>query len=715
MFQQKHNLILLLSFILGSSQFSWSQVPKDLARSVPLWVEQNELGESLLKWLPDENAEEYRIYTIDFAPFVSTPLLAAVDGSVTEFNLGYLSPGASQSYYIQKSGENGIGVGMIDVGFEIAAPNQRGRCLLAVSDTIYQTLSSEIMLTRDDLLLDGWEVDIMVVEDSSQVTEVKSMISQWYDDNYELSQSLFLLGHIPVPYSGNTAYDGHSNHYGAWSADTYYAEMDGNWTDQFVNETSPSRPENQNVPGDGKFDQTSIPGDVELEVGRVDFSNLPAFTEGEIELTRRYLEKLHLFKTGQKEFNRRALVENNFPSFDEAFGQSAWRNFPTFFGGKEVTQGNYEVQLDTSSYLCSYACGGGSYTSCGGIGSTANLWASKDIQTVFTMVFGSYFGDWDSKDNFLRSALASGDILTNAWSGRPIWQLWHMGLGKNIGYSTRFTMNASSSVFNAGYGAHSTHIGLMGDPTLRLFYPKPVASVSAIFNEGNIDITWSASEDSDAAYLLYRKEANTGWEVLEALLEDTLYTDHCISPGKYSYMVKNIRLEKSGSGSFYNSSLGRSTELEVLNNDYLSVFYMDADQDGYGNPDKDSTACDSPENFVLNDLDCDDNNPDIHPDAIDIPDNGIDEDCDGEDLVPTEELINWEIKVFPNPSHGFVQIESNRTKELNYKLYDPLGQLLLSGKTKNNLDLRSLNNGIYLIEILDHQNKTVSKHKIILD
>ncbi|MBK9194206.1 MAG: hypothetical protein IPO17_04285 [Flavobacteriales bacterium] len=30
------------------------------------------------------------------------------------------------------------------------------------------------------------------------------------------------------------------------------------------------------------------------------------------------------------------------------------------------------------------------------------------LGSVFNMSFGSYFGDWDNKNNFLRAALASG-------------------------------------------------------------------------------------------------------------------------------------------------------------------------------------------------------------------------------------------------------------------------------------------------------------------
>ena len=55
-------------------------------------------------------------------------------------------------------------------------------------------------------------------------------------------ESVFLLGHVPVPYSGQINPDGHSNHVGAWAADVYYGELDGNWTDVTVNNTSASRP-----------------------------------------------------------------------------------------------------------------------------------------------------------------------------------------------------------------------------------------------------------------------------------------------------------------------------------------------------------------------------------------------------------------------------------------------------------------------------------------
>jgi hypothetical protein len=88
---------------------------------------------------------------------------------------------------------------------------------------------------------------------------------------------VFLLGRIRVPYSGDIYPDGHPDHEGAWPADVYYADMNGAWTDNAVNVTVANDERHRNVPEDGKFDQSVLPTDVELQIGRVDFANMPAF------------------------------------------------------------------------------------------------------------------------------------------------------------------------------------------------------------------------------------------------------------------------------------------------------------------------------------------------------------------------------------------------------------------------------------------------------
>src|SRR6185436_8869270 len=112
--------------------------------------------------------------------------------------------------------------------------------------------------------------------------------------------------------------------------------------------------------------------------------------------------------------------------------------------------------------------GGGGYYTCNGVGSSDDF-STNDIQSVFTMFFGSYFGDWDNESDFLRAPLGSTTYgLTAAWAGRPHWFFHHMGLGETIGYSTRLSQNNNGLYSPVSSGSRQVHIALMGDPTLRM-------------------------------------------------------------------------------------------------------------------------------------------------------------------------------------------------------------------------------------------------------
>ena len=59
-----------------------------------------------------------------------------------------------------------------------------------------------------------------------------------------------------------------------------------------------------------------------------------------------------------------------------------------------------------------------------------------------------------------------------------------------------------------------------------------------------------------------------------------------------------------------------------------TVWYLDADGDGYGFADSSEMFCETPSGHVSNDSDCDDDDSDVHPDAAEIC-NEIDDNCDG--------------------------------------------------------------------------------------
>ncbi len=463
-----------------------------------------------------------------------------------------------------------------------------GPVLLIVEQSLKDSLQDEVAELKNDWQREGRLVYEMVVKKDKPVIEIRDSIKTYYKSKRGLSHIL-LLGHVPVPYSGNTAWDGHGNHTGAWPADVYYGVPRGIWTDYKINNSSPGRNQNKNIPGDGKFDQNKIPGKVEIAVGRIDFSNLPEFSDSEIELTRKYLDKLHLYKTGQIQPVERALIDDNFGYFrGEAFSQSGWRNFNVFFHPDSIFSKSehgvdYFTDLSKRSYLWSYGCGGGNYRGANGIGKTKD-YASNEVQTVFTMMFGSYFGDWDVQNSFLRAALASGTTLTNCWAGRPVWYMHEMAMGYTIGQAAKSTQNnVNSKYYTPGnFGSGGCHVSLLGDPTLRMYMISPPTRLSLQKTGIDVVATWSPSPDKEIlGYRIYRKYENDEYVQLnDSIITDTSFVfPYEKKNGVYTVLVRAIKLQKTRMGSFYNLSLGaisqyfNTTSTENQKNSHFLHYY----------------------------------------------------------------------------------------------------------------------------------------------
>jgi hypothetical protein len=480
-------------------------------------------------------------------------------GTATTYTDSSVSVGTVYEYRVVKTGSSATGYGYVCVGINAPLIESRGKLVLIVDNTYASELSSELTRLQQDLIGDGWQVLRHDVARTDTVVSVKNIIKADYQADTANVKAVFLFGHVPVPYSGNSAYDGHSDHQGAWPADLFYGEMDGTWTDTSVNNTSPSRNENDNIPGDGKYDQSSIPSDVELQVGRVDLYNMPTFApKTELDLLRQYLNKDHNFRHKLITAQRRGLIDDNFGTFSgEAFAASGWRNFAPFFGASEVQALDWFSTLPTQGYLWAYGCGGGWYQGASGVGNTSNF-ASNDTQAVFTMLFGSYLGDWDVGDSFLRAPLATTTYgLTCAWAGRPHWFFHHMGQGETIGYSARVTQNNNFLYQQPNYGGRGAHVALMGDPSLRMHVVAPPTGLSAVASSP-VQLNWTASTDSVAGYHVYRSANATGpfTRLTTALIAGTSYSDSTAGAGAQTYMVRAVKLESTPSGSYYNPSQG---------------------------------------------------------------------------------------------------------------------------------------------------------------
>ncbi len=556
----------------------------------------NEDGHTVLTW----NEEAGATYSIARKSLTDNNWVTVVgntsENTFTDIQSSLATP---YEYKIFKSVAGTTVYSMIFAGNEIPAVNNRGRLLLLVDSTHVEALNDKIERWEKDAEGDGWIVVQKNIAPSMPVPDVKALIVSEYESAGGLN-TVFLLGHIPVPYSGRIVPDGHTNnHYGAWSADVYYAEMNEVWTDTNVN-TSGQPERITNVPGDGKFDNNNIIA-AELEIGRVDFYNMPAFSESEQELLAKYLDKDHAFKNKHFEPKMQAVGIDN---FGYGFDTSPDLNYPPMVGTENYITGNYRNNLLSDSYVWSYGAGGGSYTSASGISNTTNM-ATDSLQGVFTCLFGSYFGDWDTQNNFLRAALGSGTILTNAWSARPHWSFFHMALGTNIGLQAKLTQSDDGRYFQ-GFN-RSIHIALMGDPTLRLHNMHPLGSIQANYHEDGNQIQWTqelGNEETEDFNIYFKNEESDAWSFLAQVDQSVFnYVDtNSYEVGVVQYLVRPQRLQHSPSGSYYNQGIGKIANVNIP--------AVDLDGDGF-----------------FSDVDCDDSDPEVNSDAIEIPYNGIDDDC----------------------------------------------------------------------------------------
>jgi hypothetical protein len=538
--------------------------PQDFTVQVTAAV-QSAPPQILLEWPGSSFATGYTV-SRKLLQDQSWGVLGTLPGLATGFADNSVVPGAGYEYEIAQSNSDGLNAyGYIYAGMEVPFEADRGRVVLVVDNTVSSDLDAELTRLEQDLVGDGWSVSRHDVSRSASPPDVKSVIAGDYQADPTEVKAVFLVGHVPVPYSGDLNPDMHANHLGAWPADVYYGDMNGTWTDSVINDTSAEDPRNFNVPGDGKFDQSDIPAPVVLEVGRVDLQDLPSFApRTELDLLRQYLDKNHNYRHGLMGAQRRGLIRDNFGVIDgDAPATDAWRAFPPFFGAGQfdvIGPGDFFPTLASSSYLFAYGGGGGEYYQADGVGSTTDF-ANQSPQAVFFMLHGSYFGDWDSTDNFLRAALASsGNGLVAAWTGLPHWYLHPMALGETIGLSTLITQNNRDLYKNQmNLSANQVHIALMGDPTLRMHVVIPPANLNAQPDGAStVNLSWDASPDSVVGYYVYRADNSLGpfSRLTRSFLDGTTYADTDAPPGPKVYMVRAIKLESSGSGTYYNPSQG---------------------------------------------------------------------------------------------------------------------------------------------------------------
>jgi len=567
--------ILLTLLFIGS--YTYAQTTEDLAIELSATV-QTAPAQIKLQWkIITVDTPNYYIYKKAKTAISWGSPIATIPATDSVYTDTAVVVDSAYEYKVWGLGTLLNSYGYIYAGITNPPVHNKGTLLMIVDTTFLDSCDAAINTMMQDISGDGWQIIRHNVGRSVPDTVVKAIIANDYTVNTNVI-SVLLLGHIAVPYSGNfdTAVnppDGHvPYHDGAWPADIYYSCMTG-WTDVSVTNTGGSYAANYNVPGDGKWDQIEIPSAAVLEVSRIDFYNMPSFGTTEVQMMNSYLARDHSYKMDSLAIRHRGLISDNFGYFSgEGFAANGWRNFAPLVGRDSltVTASGYISSLADSSFQWAYACGGGTFTSASGVGATTDF-AANPINGIFTMMFGSYFGDWNVSDNFLRAPLCSSTpALTDCWAGRPNWFFHHMALGENIGYGALLTQNngLSGTAYDApGYGSGWIHVALMGDLTLRIDYIKPpsnLAITTVPFNGATL--TWTASPDAAViGYYVYRADSAFGYfQRISGILTTTTFHDSAGTDGLKYYMVRPAKLQSTPSGSYNNLGVGITDTASVI-------------------------------------------------------------------------------------------------------------------------------------------------------
>jgi hypothetical protein len=480
--------------------------------------------------------------------------IATLGSTTTQYVDNTASPGVYYEYRLTRNSSLGTAYGYVASSIQLPTVDYRGKLMLIVDNTFITSLQSELTQLENDLLLDGWIVNRINVNRTSTPQSIRTSIQSYYNSDPTNVKAVFLFGQIPVYYSGNINPDGHSSI--PWACDAYYGEMNSTWGTQ-----------------------TSLPSDVELMVGRVDLRLMSAFPTNETELLRNYLNKLHNYKIKQWTVVSRGLLMDNFSSWvSSPLAEGGYRNMAPLVGINNITTipgyGGSFPNTVTNGYLWTWSGGGGTYNSADGIASTST-YVNTQHNGVFNMTFGSYFGNWaatiavpnwsNGENNFLRAPLASGQALTNVWDAQPTWFFHHMGLGDPIGYSTLITQNnrTSTPLYMrqnngwAGQGYTTIHLGLMGDPSLRMTYISPPSNLTIQNNGTSLLFTWSPSSESlILGYNLYKINNNDIVKINNNIITTTSFSYNTSPITGDRYMVKAVKSITNFSGNYNDLSLG---------------------------------------------------------------------------------------------------------------------------------------------------------------
>lgn len=500
---------------------------------------------------------------------VATPVGSATSWTDTAVSVG-------QYYEYKVSMNSGAAVGYTASGIDVPTDSYKGKLVLVIDNTFQTSLATQIQSLIDDLNADKWVVAPIYVSRTATPASVRASIKAVYDADPTNTKAVYLLGHVPVASLGNQNPDGHANR--GMSSDGFYGDMNSTWTtsaDGCSGYTwGPQQVSaNMDVPATSSrfcISSGNLPSALELQVGRVDMYKLPAFGGTEQSLLSSYLTKVSNYK--KKAFTpvERALIKDTWATQDFGYshGKSFVSSFPAIVGAEDVTintdYNSLANLINNQSYLWMSASYNGSNTA-GSVGSTAGstaVAASSVWGSVFNIVMGSYFGEWNDENSYLRAILASGNGMVSMYGGPRYVYVHQMAMGQDVGSAFMKSVNNTTSLYSPTGGIWDSNAGgnaymsLMGDPTLRAAYVARPSNLIATNVSGQASFDWTASTDTVLGYNIYEIESNQVRKVNSSIITGTsFFSNDTYTAGK-KYMVTAVARKTSAGGTYLNESLG---------------------------------------------------------------------------------------------------------------------------------------------------------------
>lgn len=416
---------------------------------------------------------------------------------------------------------------------------------------------------------------------------LRNRIRAIYDANPAEVKQIYFLGHTPIALSGVEIRhpDGHGSR-AIYATDHYYADMDGIWSDKLVNSTDTALSSTAygvpNIPGDGIWDPSYLPSEIEIGVGRVDpwdRENNQWFGLSQPELIARYLDKANKYRhnepfgfpgeemraglnamvrgpagqTGASHTSGQFLniVGPQHMPFD--FVQTHNRPTPV----DPVTNGDVQITVDKGPFLF--------------WGQSTSGPSSNDTyrRSVFNHGMQSWWGDWHIRSGMRSATMDEGMVLSWIYTGRFDGQIFYypMGIGESLGSVMRLSSNFEEEEILEGRdpdlkGNSETREflrALMADPSLRAFVVPPVQALNATVTGNDVILEWTPPHDTAdlVSYQVLRADDIRGdFELRSSGLTETTFTDVDAPAGPKVYMVQAVFLKEGGSGTLFVNSQG---------------------------------------------------------------------------------------------------------------------------------------------------------------